>query len=570
MIVLCEAAFVLINSLIAVVNVAFVGSIVACDAAELIICTPKLVLVGVMLVLGAEELVVTSAPTAVVVTGLTGSVFALDASALLLVVAIVSGAVFVTVVTLLVFMFIGVMLSDMMLQFAAVSVIELVLTSIVVTLASTVVELGKTASVLIVVLNMVVLGLSGAIMVISSVDLIFVPMPTDVFISVLEKIVFVLGAAAFVVILTVDTVEGMLDNSVLVLCTAELNVVVTPSAIFVVIVLVSAVLEFSRVAPLVFAELKEAEVAEKVLKLAASVVAEMAIVDKITELPLLLVPEATVLVLCVAGLVFVAMPAVLLVIVVLGWSLLVLSAATLPTIECSEEVAIIAVSLLVELYCMIVVEVVKGAVNVLCGTSVVGEGSLDATVVIMVLIIIGVMSKVFSIALTVLEPIAVAVVESNKTISLASTELELGTIVFVLIVASDAVEPFVFVGSIELECGASALVGVTFSMLKVVSDRDLLVFKEAALMIVLVIGAALPRLAGAEFVLAEPSLMLVVPISVFDVLMIACVMLVLYPAVIVPLLAVGVKKLLTGKLFLFAVVAVVVGTSVVVELGAAE
>ena len=569
MIVLCEAAFVLINSLIAVVNVAFVGSIVACDAAELIICTPKLVLVGVMLVLGAEELVVTSAPTAVVVTGLTGSVFALDASALLLVVAIVSGAVFVTVVTLLVFMFIGVMLSDMMLQFAAVSVIELVLTSIVVTLASTVVELGKTASVLIVVLNMVVLGLSGAIMVISSVDLIFVPMPTDVFISVLEKIVFVLGAAAFVVILTVDTVEGMLDNSVLVLCAAELNVVVTPSAIFVVIVLVSAVLEFSRVAPLVFAELKEAEVAEKVLKLAASVVAEMAIVDKITELPLL-VPEATVLVLCVTGLVFVAMPAVLLVIVVLGWSLLVLSAATLPTIECSEEVAIIAVSLLVELYCMIVVEVVKGAVNVLCGTSVVGEGSLDATVVIMVLIIIGVMSKVFSIALTVLEPIAVAVVESNKTISLASTELELGTIVFVLIVASDAVEPFVFVGSIELECGASALVGVTFSMLKVVSDRDLLVFKEAALMIVLVIGAALPRLAGAEFVLAEPSLMLVVPISVFDVLMIACVMLVLYPAVIVPLLAVGVKKLLTGKLFLFAVVAVVVGTSVVVELGAAE
>ena len=68
----------------------------------------------------------------------------------------------------------------------------------------------------------------------------------------------------------------------------------------------------------------------------------------------------------------------------------------------------------------------------------------------MLYVVIGVVSKVLSAALPVLEPIVAAVVESSKTILLESTTLELGTIVFVLIVALDAVVPFVFVGSFVL------------------------------------------------------------------------------------------------------------------------
>lgn len=68
----------------------------------------------------------------------------------------------------------------------------------------------------------------------------------------------------------------------------------------------------------------------------------------------------------------------------------------------------------------------------------------------MLYVVIGVVSKVLSAALPVLEPIVAAVVESSKTILLESTTLELGTIVFVLIVALDVVVPFVFVGSVVI------------------------------------------------------------------------------------------------------------------------
>lgn len=108
--------------------------------------------------------------------------------------------------------------------------------------------------------------------------------------------------------------------------------------------------------------------------------------------------------------------------------------------------------------------------------------------------------------------------------------------------------------------------GATYSI-KVVSDRVLLVLSGAEGIIVLVIGAALPRLAGAELVLAKASLMVVVPISVFDVLIFACIMLVKYPAVFVPLLAVLASRVLTDMLLLFEVTAVV-GTSVEVVLAA--
>ena len=78
---------------------------------------------------------------------------------------------------------------------------------------------------LIVVLNVIVLEIFGAMMDISSVDPLLIPMSTAVLVSVLEldRIVLVLDSAAFEVDFTVDTVDGMLDNSVLVLCAAELS-----------------------------------------------------------------------------------------------------------------------------------------------------------------------------------------------------------------------------------------------------------------------------------------------------------------------------------------------------------
>ena len=81
MVVLCETGFVLIVSLIATVTVAVVGTIV--------VCTPKLVFVGIMLVLCAVEPVVVSVPlpTSDGVTGLIGAVLVLDSSTLLLVVS---------------------------------------------------------------------------------------------------------------------------------------------------------------------------------------------------------------------------------------------------------------------------------------------------------------------------------------------------------------------------------------------------------------------------------------------------------------------------------------------------
>ena len=124
----------------------------------------------------------------------------------------------------------------------------------------------------------------------------------------------------------------------------------------------------------------------------------------------------------------------------------------------------------------------------------------------MLFVVIGVVSKVLSAALPVLKPIVAAVVESSKTILLESTTLELVVFVLILIVALDAVVPFVFVASFVLVCEASAVVGATYSI-KVVSDRILLVFNGVEPIIVLVIGAVLARLAGAELVLAKASLM---------------------------------------------------------------
>ena len=76
--VLCVSSFVLIVSLIAVVIKALVGTSVVCNVSELMVCTPKLVLVDGVPVIGTEELVAISAPIAVVLSVLPGGVFVLD------------------------------------------------------------------------------------------------------------------------------------------------------------------------------------------------------------------------------------------------------------------------------------------------------------------------------------------------------------------------------------------------------------------------------------------------------------------------------------------------------------
>ena len=163
---------------------------------------------------------------------------------------------------------------------------------------------------LIVVLNVIVLELPGAMMDISSVDRLLIPMSAAVLVSVLEleRIVLVYDSAAFEVDFTVDTVDGMLDNSVLVLCAAELYAVVM-SIVFVVSVLVWAAFVLRGVASSLV-KLREAEDVWKARVLFSAGVSEVEIIDNNSELLLLLVPEATVLVLCVGGMVFVVTPAV--------------------------------------------------------------------------------------------------------------------------------------------------------------------------------------------------------------------------------------------------------------------
>ena len=241
---------------------------------------------------------------------------------------------------------------------------------------------------------------------------------------------------------------------------------------------------------------------------------------------------------------------------------------------------------------------VKGAVNVVFGTSVVGDGSSDATVVIMLavaaltfravtllvaielikmsvvivlsgaVLVLDVASLVFAISGVVRSVLSAAlpilgatVVDSSIMILLAGIIFELGKTVFILVVPTVTVVSFVL-DSAVLVFGTVALVFVIFSKLKVVPESVLLVLKGAELnillefiavvailldIVALATVAVLLKHLGAELVL---PIMVVEPFPEFSVFVISCVMLVLNVTEFV-LLLVGAATVLSGVLLTF-------------------
>ena len=278
-------------------------------------------------------------------------------------------------------------------------------------------------------------------------------------------------------------------------------------------------------------------------------------------------------------------PAVLLsMIVALNWSLLVLVVAPLTTIIDPDVVAIVVGSLLLELG-ISVVKMVKGAVNVVCFTSLIGDSLLDAREVIMfsvavltfgaVTLLVDIkpskmsVVRVLSGAVLVLAvpslmfTVSDVVVDSNIILLFvdSGTILELGTIAFVLEVLPIGAVAEYILDIKMLVFNIAELVDVTFvfSIFKEAPVSFLLGLKGAELNIILELSAVVEILLDgvaieiSAVVLTLVGSKLVKTTSAFSMLVISSGMFVLTPcsAMFVPLLIVKVIGVLSKVLLTY-------------------